>query len=459
MILRVTPCSNYSRDIVAGLLRLQGGYTEGSSADSLPSQLKAVQGVTALILLDKAVALLFKSKKWAFPSSLAAMVVVFLALCDLRKYNLGLAEDISTGLSPAVSLIKAWLPLFFVPPLVVLPLKMHLLDGVALQLSAVVVIGSVLSLCAAGLFAKTIDKLFPKAASDAPTVIVKTGPLPSLPPLYLPATACATFLTLSKLLPLAFPGIPTVVRTILQTAFGSTATVTGYIAGTKLPAQVKKIAHPVLTCAAITTCLLSLFGILNGIAPATVLAQYFGSGSMRGSGDIISSLLGPAIISFGIQLYQYRLMLKDNIVNVMVTTAFSAGFGLTSSAFLAKAFRLAPAQTALAPLTRCITTPLALAGARLTGADPSLSAFVVVITGILGATFGDAILDTVRVKEPVSVGLAVGAGAHGLGAAAMAYDPVKFASAVVSMTLTGLWTVGIMSYAPIRKWLMRVSLS
>ena len=126
--------------------------------------------------------------------------------------------------------------------------------------------------------------------------------------------------------------------------------------------------------------------------------------------------------------------------------------------FLRRSDGLPPTQTALAPLTRCITTPLALAGARLTGADPSLSAFIVVITGILGASLGESLLELVGVKEPVSVGLAVGAGAHGLGAAATAYDPVKFASAVVSMTLTGLWTVALMSYTPIRQWLVKLSL-
>lgn len=39
----------------------------------------------------------------------------------------------------------------------------------------------------------------------------------------------------------------------------------------------------------------------------------------------------------------------------------------------------------------------------------------------------------------------------------MAYDPLKFAAAVVSMTLTGLWTVVLLSYAPIRNRLIDVA--
>lgn len=421
---------------------------------------QAAFGTLFLIVMDKAIAKLFKAKNWSFPSALGAMVGVFLTLCTFRVFHEDLAEGISDGLSPAVSLIKAWLPLFFVPPLVVLPLKMHLLKGVGVQLSLVVAIGSVLSLTSAGLFAQLVDNLFPvtKVEGAAPASPVVSAPLPSLPPLSIPAAATALFLAGSKLLPLIAPSASPMVRGLVQGAFGAAATVTGYITGTKLPAKVKKIAHPVLICAALTTALLLVFGSLNGIATAAVLSQYFGSGSMRGSGDIISSMLGPAIISFGIQLYQYRAMLRENIFRVMSTTAFSASFGLTSSALLVKAFKLAPKQTAFAPLTRCITTPLALAGARLTGADPSLSAFVVVVTGILGASLGESLLEAVGVKEPVSVGLAVGAGAHGLGAAAVANDPIKFASAVVSMTLTGLWTVALMSYTPLRQWLVKLCL-
>jgi putative effector of murein hydrolase len=441
---------------ILGLFSLHGGSTEGSASFGS----RAAMGMVTLIAMDKAAALLFKTKKWTFPSALAVMVGVFLTLCDLRKYNSNLADGISDALSPSVSLIKAWLPLFFVPPLVVLPLKMHLLKGMGLQLSAVVAIGSILSLTSAGLFAQMMTSLFPTAEKNAgePKVALKSAPLPSLPPLRVPAIATAACLVASKALPYLVPSCPSAVRAVIQGTFGAAATVTGYIAGTKLPAKVKKIAHPVLICAAVTTGLLGLFAYINGLSTASVLTQYFGSGSFRGSGDIISSMLGPAIISFGIQLYQYRVMLKENALRVVTTTAFSAGFGLTSSAFLAKIFKLAPMQTALAPLTRCITTPLALAGARLTGADPSLSAFIVVITGILGASLGESVLELVGVKEPVSVGLAVGAGAHGLGAAATAYDPVKFASAVVSMTLTGLWTVALMSYTPIRQWLVKLSL-
>jgi putative effector of murein hydrolase len=383
------------------------------------------------------------------------MVVIFTALCGLRFSSPELAEDFSVGLTPAVSLIKTWLPIFFVPPLVVLPLKLHLLKGMGMQFVSVIIMGAALSMSSAGLFAQFVNKLFPLLETErSATAVVSSGAAPSLPKLSHAAVATAALMVGSKLLShrteAAF--------NIVQAAFGFSASLTGYITGTKLPSKVKKVVHPVLCCAAMTTALLTAFGLLNGVAPAAALTLYFGSGSLRGAGDIISSMLGPAILSFGVQLFQYRAMLLKNAVKVTATTAFSAGFGLSSSAVLTRAFKLSPPQTALATLTRCISTPLVLAGSRLTGADPSLSAFAVVITGILGASLGESLLGVIGVKDPVSVGVAVGAGAHGLGTAAVSYDPVKFASAVVSMTLTGLWTVTLLSYTPFREKLIKIAL-
>lgn len=411
----------------------------------------------SLIAADKVFAQYFKLKGWTFPSALAGMVVIFTALCGLRFTSPDLAEEISVGLTPSVSLIKAWLPVFFVPPLVVLPLKLHLLKGMAVQFVSVIIMGAVLSISSAGLFAQLVDKLFPQLETDrSPTAVVSAGPVPSLPQLSYAAATTAALMVGSKLV--SREADAAAAFNVLLAAFGFSATLTGYITGTKLPSKVKKVIHPVLCCAAITTALLAVFGLINGVAPAAALTLYFGSGSLCGAGDIISSMLGPAILSFGVQLFQYRAMLLKNALKVTATTAFSAWFGLTSSAVLTKAFKLSPSQTALATLTRCITTPLALAGSRLTGADPSLSAFAVVITGILGASLGESLLGAVGVKDPVSVGVAVGAGAHGLGTAAVSYDPVKFASAVVAMTLTGLWTVTLLSCAPVREKIVKIAL-
>ena len=434
-----------------------GGAAAGRGAASgqTPAEAATAAGMLSMIALDKTLTGYFRTRGWAFPPALAGMIGVFATLLALQKAAPEAAEAVSDGLSPAVAFIKAWLPLFFVPPLVVLPTKLHLLAGAGAQLSALVVVGAALSLSSAGLLGQALYQLLPAPAGTAAATSVKSAPMPSLPPPVVPATVATAMLLASALAPVG-PGP----KAALQTAFGTTSTVTGFLLGNTLPAATKKNFHPVLACAVAAVAANWALSAATGVPLGTILAAYFGSGSGRGAGDLISSFLGPAVISFGVQLYQYRAMLLDNATRMVAATAFSAGFGLTSSAVLAKALlRGAPAETALAPLTRCITTPLALAGARLTGADPSLSALIVVITGILGASFGPAFLDAIGVKDPVSVGVAVGAGAHGLGTAALAHDPVKFASSVVSMTLTGLFTVVFMAHGPTLSKLKQLALA
>ena len=92
--------------------------------------------------------------------------------------------------------------MFFVPPLVVLPLKMHLLTSAGTQLCLLVVFGAMMSLASAGLMAEIMQKLLP-SKSTTPPAPVKTAPLPALPPSMVPfsvSTPCLASVTLFLLI-------------------------------------------------------------------------------------------------------------------------------------------------------------------------------------------------------------------------------------------------------------------
>eukprot|EP01038_Epipyxis_sp_PR26KG_P009956 gene9956-13389_t len=407
-------------------------------------------GIMLLISADKVLAKLFKDASIAFPSSLAGMVGLFGIMSTISSILPEFTDKLFYLLSFSVSFIKCWLALFFVPPLVILPLKLHLVKGFEAKLLMLVVSGLIGSLTASGLFSKWFNKLFPISDSSSNSKIVAAAGVPNLPPLKYPAIASLLWWIISIVSPHQS------IRSIAQRGFGITATISSFIVGNRAPPSLKKVIHPLILCAASTTSLLYFFGLTYGEKFVTSLSKYYGNGF--GSGDIISSLLGPSIICFGLQLFQYRDMLRKSASVMIATTAFSSIFGLYSSAFLAKLAGLYQREVALSTLTRCITSPLALSGAAITGADPSLAAFLVVLTGIFGASFGESYLKSIGVDDPLSVGLAVGSSAHGLGTSALAYDAQKFASAVVSMTLTGLWTVALISNNTIRKQLIKIAI-
>ena len=72
------------------------------------------------------------------------------------------------------------------------------------------------------------------------------------------------------------------------------------------------------------------------------------------------------------------------------------------------------------------------------------------MTGILGSITSEGILKKLGIRDPISVGLSVGASSHGIGTATLAKDPVKFSASIVSMTLTGLWTVLLLAVPRLR---------
>lgn len=499
--------------VVAGLQE-----AEKRSAASRAKMLlfQRVVAIASLVGIDKGMGRALAAARVPFPSSLAGMLSLFAAMQGVQVVCPPGSDMVAKFYAPAVALIKAWLPALFVPPLVILPLKRHLLGSPAqaILLLGIVLSGAVLSLSSSALVAESLRKVegslrmrgimkssrteaspagatsSPPAAADVSQVPAKkshldhtpltpeqlTLALPRLPgpraPLLFASLVLCRVIFAARF---AAPGtVSPADRAFGIKLYGIYATMASYLSAQKLSPQIKKVAHPVLVTALLT------FGAHAGLSLATavplsqLLAGYYGSVAGSGAGDLVSSALGAAIVSFGMQLYTYRSLMYANSLRVLGTTVFSAVFGLASSAVLVRAAGVAPAQTALALLTRCITTPLALSGAALTGADASVSALVVVLTGLLGASAGNALIEAVvaatsstqrkaavagnPAPDQVSAGLAMGAAAHGLGAAAVAAEPIKFASAIVAMSLTGVWTVALLAVPAVRAALVRLAL-
>lgn len=80
------------------------------------------------------------------------------------------------------------------------------------------------------------------------------------------------------------------------------------------------------------------------------------------------------------------------------------------------------------------------------------------MTGIFGSITSESILTKLNVKDPVSIGLSVGASSHGIGTATLAKDPIKFSASIVSMTLTGLWTVLLLAIPYLRSLLSSLAM-
>jgi putative effector of murein hydrolase len=85
--------------------------------------------------------------------------------------------------------------------------------------------------------------------------------------------------------------------------------------------------------------------------------------------------------------------------------------------------------------------PIAVEVAKIVHGNPTLTAALVVITGMIGASFGPWLMDRLAITNPISRGLALGTISHGQGTAQAATESeLTGAIAAVAMGLGAVCT-------------------
>jgi predicted murein hydrolase (TIGR00659 family) len=156
--------------------------------------------------------------------------------------------------------------------------------------------------------------------------------------------------------------------------------------------------------------------------------------------QFIHFLLGPATVALAIPLYRQIQRVRESWLAIAVTVIFGSltaavtGVGI---AWLLGATRL----TLLSIAPKSVTTPVAMGIAEQLGGLPTLTAVVVILTGITGAMTASGLLKLVRIHDARASGLAIGIAAHGIGTArAFQISEVAGAFSGLAMGLNALAT-------------------
>jgi predicted murein hydrolase (TIGR00659 family) len=207
-----------------------------------------------------------------------------------------------------------------------------------------------------------------------------------------------------------------------------TLTLVSYQAGLWLyhRSRCNPLANPVLIAIALIVPLLALTG--------TGYRTYF-----EGA-QFIHFLLGPATVALAVPLYRQIRLVRRSVAAISLTivagslTAAATSVGI---AWLLGASR----QTLLSIAPKSVTTPVAMGIAEQLGGLPTLTAVVVILTGITGAMTAGALLRLARISDPRASGLAIGVAAHGIGTArAFQLGEVAGAFSGLAMGLNALAT-------------------
>lgn len=153
--------------------------------------------------------------------------------------------------------------------------------------------------------------------------------------------------------------------------------------------------------------------------------------------QFVHFLLGPATVALAVPLYHASGRLRQVAAPGLLALAVGSAVGVAAAVLLGRALGLDDATLrSLAP--KSTTTPIAMGIAEAVGGVPSLTAVLVILTGMTGALLGSEALDLCRFRDQSVRGFAIGLAAHGLGTArALQLDPEAGAFAGLAMGLNG----------------------
>lgn len=219
-----------------------------------------------------------------------------------------------------------------------------------------------------------------------------------------------------------------------------TATLVAYLVADAVSARLNRhaLANPVLIAVLLVSLLL--------LASGTPFPAYFAGA------QFVHFLLGPATVALAVPLVRHLPLVRSLLVPMLAALAVGSITAIVSAVLLAQAFGLdGAAMRALAP--KSATAAIAMGAAETIGADPALTAVLVILTGIIGAVMLTPTMTMLRVRNPAACGFAAGLAAHGIGTArAFQIDPLAGTFAGIALGLNGLVTAALVPI--ILPWLL-----
>jgi len=156
--------------------------------------------------------------------------------------------------------------------------------------------------------------------------------------------------------------------------------------------------------------------------------------------QFVHFLLGPATVALAVPLYrQWHHVRKSGLA--IVASLLCGSVTAAASAVLVL-WAMGSSEALMASIApKSVTAPVAMGIAQQIGGLPSLTAVLVIVSGMVGAMFGPILLNLIGVKDWRARGLAIGTASHGIGTArALQVNETAGAFSGLAMGLNALAT-------------------
>lgn len=207
-----------------------------------------------------------------------------------------------------------------------------------------------------------------------------------------------------------------------------TATLAAYAVGDALfkAAGKRPYVNPVLIAVVLLASLLWIAGVQY--------ATYFEGAKF------VHFMLGPATVALAAPLYANLDKIKASAIPMIGALVAGSVTAIVSALGVAYALGVR-GEVLLSLAPKSVTAPVALGVSEAIGGSPTLTAVLVILTGIMGAVMATPLLNLFGVKNWQARGFAVGVASHGIGTArAFQVNETAGAFAGIGMGLNAVLT-------------------
>ena len=155
----------------------------------------------------------------------------------------------------------------------------------------------------------------------------------------------------------------------------------------------------------------------------------------------LHNLLTPVTVCLAVPLYEKLQLLRKDFVAIIsgiISGIISSGVCVL---FVALIFHLSHTEY-VTLLPKSITPAIGVGLSEKLSGIPSITAPVIVITGVSGNILAPFVFKILKIKEPVARGVALGTSAHAIGTSkAFEYGEIEGAMSSLSIVVSGIMTV------------------
>lgn len=218
--------------------------------------------------------------------------------------------------------------------------------------------------------------------------------------------------------------------------FGIGISVFAYAAGLRLQRRFKwALFNPLLIAIALISGFLCL---------CKVSYEQYNQG-----GAVINLFLGPATACLAVSIYTRIQVLKENWLPIAVGCMVGSLVSMGSVYGMCRLFGLDQVTT-VSLLPKSVTTPIAAAIAQSKGGMVPVTVIAVIFTGITGSILSPFLIRLLRMKDPVAVGISIGASSHAMGTAkAVELGETEGAMSGLAIGVCGLVTLALSLLLPL----------